>query len=58
MQKGPREGLLKILKGHRNLQRPVQKAGRDDLNDFKSNSESLKGTLKSFKDASEGEIKP
>ena len=57
MQEGPK-GLLKILKGHRDLQGPALKAGRDNLNNFKSNSEPLKNLLKSFKDASEGEVKP
>ena len=57
MQKKPREGLLKILKSHRNLQGPASKADRNDLKDFKSNSEPPRGPLESFEDASEREIK-
>ena len=57
MQEGPR-GLLKILKGHRDLQGPALKVGGDDLNNFGSNSEPLRGLLESFEDASEGEVKP
>ena len=58
MQEKPREGLLKILKGYRDLQRPALKADRDDLKDFRSNSEPSEDPLKSFEDASEGKIKP
>ena len=58
MQEGPKEGLLKILKGHENLWRSALKMGRDDLNDFESDSEPLKGPLKNFEDASEGEVEP
>ena len=56
MQKGSREGLLKILKGHRDLQGPASKVSRNDLKDFESDSESSEGPLKSFEDVSEGEI--
>ena len=57
MQKGPREGFLKILKGHGNLWESASKVGGDDLKNFRSNSEPPEGPLKSFEDASEGEIK-
>ena len=57
MQKGPREGLLKILKGHRDLQRFVSKAGKDNLKDFRSDLKSSESLLKSFEDASEGKVK-
>ena len=57
MQEKFREGLLKILKGYEDLQKPALKAGRDNLNDFRSNSELLENLFKSFKDASEREIK-
>ena len=56
MQKESREGLLKILKGHRDLQKPASKMGRDDLNNFRSNSEPSKSSFKSFENASEGEV--
>ena len=56
MQEGFREGLLKILKGHRNLWESASKAGRDNLKDFESNLKFPEGPLKSFKDASEREI--
>ena len=55
MQKGSKD-LLKILKGHRNLQESASKANENNLNDFKNNSESSEDPLESFKDASEGEI--
>ena len=58
MQEGSRKGLLKILKGHRDLQRPAPKAGRDDLKDFRSNLKPSRGSLKSFEDALEGEVEP
>ena len=48
---------MKILKSHEDLQKFILKADEDDLNDFKSNSKSSKSSLKSFKDASEREIK-
>ena len=57
MQKGPKEGLLKILKGHRDLQKPTPKMSRDNLKDFRSNSEPPRGPPESFEDASEGEVK-
>ena len=57
MQEGPKKGLLKILKGHRDLQRSAPKADRDNLNDFRSNLKFSEGLFKSFKDASEGEVK-
>ena len=56
MQKGLREGLLKILKGCEDLWESALKVGEDDLNDFESNLEPLKGALESFEDASEREI--
>ena len=56
MQKGFRKGFLKILKNYKNLWESVSKADEDDLNDFESNSESLKGLLESFEDASERKI--
>ena len=57
MQKEPKEGLLKLLKGYRDLQGPAPKVSRDNLNDFRSNSDSSESLLKSLKDALEGEIK-
>ena len=56
MQKGFKKGFLKILKNHKNLQRSVSKTDRDNLKNFKSNSESLKGPSESFEDASEEKI--
>ena len=58
MQKGPRKGLLKILKGHRNLQESASKVGRNNLKNFKNNSESPRSLSESFEDASEREIEP
>ena len=58
MQKESRKGLLKILKGYRNLQKPALKADENNLNNFRSNSEPPRSSFKSFKDASEGEVKP
>ena len=55
MQKRSREGLLEILKGHRDLQKSALKAGRDNLNDFKNNLEPSEGPFESFKDTSEVE---
>ena len=57
MQEGPK-GLLEILKGYGDLWGPASKAGGDDLNDFRSDSEPLGGLLESFEDVSEGEIEP
>ena len=57
MQKGFREGLLKILKGYRDLQRSALKADEDDLKNFESNSEPPEGFLENFEDASEREVK-
>ena len=56
MQEGSK-GLLKILKGYEDLWKPAPKAGRDNLNDFRSSLKSPEDLLESFKDASEGEIK-
>ena len=56
MQKGSKEDLLKILKGHGNLQGPAPKAGRDNLKNFRSNLEPPEGPLKSFENASEGKV--
>ena len=56
MQKGFREGLLKILKSYRDLQELAPKMSRDNLKNFESNSEPLRGFLKSFEDISEGEV--
>ena len=56
MQKRFKEGLLKILKDYENLQRSALKMNKNDLKNFRSNSESSEGPLKSFKDASEGKI--
>ena len=58
MQKGFKKDLLKILKSHRNLQKSVPKAGRNNLNDFRNNSEPLKNLFKSFENASEREVEP
>ena len=58
MQKGSKEDLLKILKDYRNLQGFTPKINEDNLNDFKSNSESLENIFESFKNASEREIEP
>ena len=52
-----KEDLLKILKNYRDLQESALKVSRDNLNNFGSNSTPLKGPIKSFKDASEGEVK-
>ena len=57
MQKGSRD-LLKILKNYRDLQRSTLKAGRNNLNDFRNDLKSLGNLFESFKDASEGEVKP
>ena len=57
MQEGSKEGLLKILKGCGNLWRSAPRAGGDNLNDFRSDSEPPEGAFESFKDASEEEIK-
>ena len=56
MQKGSRKDLLKILKSYRDLQKSASKTDRDNLNDFRSNSEPSENSFKSFKNASEGEI--
>ena len=56
MQKGSK-GLLKILKSHKDLQKLVLKADRDNLNDFRSSLEFSENFLESFKDTSEGEVK-
>ena len=56
MQKGFKKGFLKLLKNHENLQESALKVSRDNLNDFESDLDSLRGTLKSFKDVSEGKI--
>ena len=56
MQKKSKKGLLKILKGYKDLQRSASKVSRNDLKDFRSNSELSESSLKSFKDASEREI--
>ena len=55
MQKEFRE-LLKILKSHEDLQRFALKAGRDNLNDFRSNSESSENSFKSFENALKKEV--
>ena len=57
IQKRSKEGLLKILKGYRDLQRFVLKADRNNLKNFRSNLKPLRGSLKSFENASEGEVK-
>ena len=57
MQKGFKKDLLKILKNHRNLQRSALKVNKDNLKNFRSDSEPPRGFPKSFEDASEGEIK-
>ena len=56
MQKRFKEGFLKILKGHRDLQRFVLKADEDDLKNFENDLKSPEGLLKSFKNALEGKI--
>ena len=58
MQKGLKEGFLKILKGYKDLQEPTLKADRDNLNDFRNNLKSLKSFFKSFKDTLEKKIEP
>ena len=58
MQERSREGLLEILKGHRDLQGPAPKVGRDNLKDFESDSEPPRGPPESFEDTSEEEVKP
>ena len=57
MQEGFREGLLKILKGHRDLQRFTPKADRDNLKDFENNSESSENSSESFKNVLKEKIK-
>ena len=57
MQKGSKEGFLKILKGHRDLWEFALKIDGDNLNDFGNNSELPKDFFESFKGALEGEIK-
>ena len=57
MQKRPREGLLKILKGYEDLQGSAPKVSRDNLKDFESDLEPSRGPLENFEDASEGEVK-
>ena len=57
MQKGLKKGLLKLLKGHGDLQKPAPKMSRDNLNNFRNDSDFLIGLFKSLKDASEGKIK-
>ena len=56
MQKRFREDLLKILKNHENLQKSALKAGRDDLNDFRSDLKSLKSFFESFENTLEREV--
>ena len=58
MQERSKEGLLKILKSYRNLQKSAPKVSEDDLNDFESNSELSEDSFKSFKNALKREIKP
>ena len=57
MQEGSKKGLLKILKGYRDLQESALKAGENDLKNFESNSEPPRDSSESFEDASEREIK-
>ena len=56
MQKESRKGLLKILKGYRDLQKSALKMNENDLNDFRSDLKLLRNFFKSFENASEGEI--
>ena len=56
MQKEFKKGLLKILKSHRNLQKPALKANENDLKNFKSDLKPPKSPSESFEDASEEEI--
>ena len=57
MQKGFKEGLLKILKNYRDLQKSAPKVNKNNLNDFRSDLELLRDSFKSFKNASEREVK-
>ena len=57
MQKGFREGLLKMLKSYRYLQKSALKADKDDLNNFRNDLKSSESPLKNFENASEREIK-
>ena len=50
------KGFLKILKGYRNIQRFILKMSKNNLNDFRSNSEFFKIFFKNFENASEREI--
>ena len=56
MQKGFKEGLLEILKGHKDLWKSVSKVSENDLKNFRSNLKSSEDFLKSIEDASEREI--
>ena len=56
MQKRFKEGFLKILKGHRDLQRFVLKTDKDNLKNFENDLKPSEGLLKSFKDTLEGKI--
>ena len=57
MQKRLKKGLLKILKGHRDLQESALKADRNNLKNFRSNSEFFRSLSESFEDISEEKIK-
>ena len=57
MQKGPK-GLLQILKNYENLQRFTLKVSRDDLNNFKSDSEPSENLFESFENVSKRKIEP
>ena len=50
------KNLLKILKSYKNLQKFILKTDRDDLNNFRSDSESPKDFLENLKDISEKKI--
>ena len=56
MQKRFKKDFLKILKGYENLQESVLKISKNNLNDFRNNSEFLKGSFKSFKDTLKEEV--
>ena len=57
MSEGFKKGLLKLLKGHKDLQESALKVSRDNLNDFKSNLNSSEGSLENLENVSERKIK-
>ena len=56
MQEKSKKSLLKILKGYKNLQEPVLKTDKNNLNNFRSDSELSKNLFKNFENALKEEI--